>query len=61
MVHPHTDLLIGIVSPLGPLHGATAPAPVPHWVVLLVAVPALWMFISGAVLAADRLLDRLGL
>ncbi|SFH06363.1 hypothetical protein SAMN04488063_0060 [Halopelagius inordinatus] len=61
MAHPHTDLLIGTVSLLRPLHGTAAPGPVPHWVVLLVAVPALWLFIGGAVLAADRLLGRLGM
>lgn len=42
-----------------PLHGA-ASTPVPHWVVLLVAVPALWLVVAGCVLLADRLLGRYG-
>lgn len=46
------------------LHGAGsagASPPVPHWVVLLAAVPALWLVIAGAVAAVDRLLSLLGL
>jgi hypothetical protein len=42
------------------LHGASASVPVPHWVVLLVAVPALWLAISGTVVVVDRLLARIG-
>ena len=43
------------------LHGVPqrSPPPVPHWVVLLVVVPALWLVISAAVLVVDRLLQRL--
>ena len=42
-----------------PLHGAPPGQPVPHWVVLLVAVPALWLCIGGAVLVVKRLFDRI--
>jgi len=35
------------------LHGATQTA-VPHWVVLLVAVPLLWLTISCGVVLVDR-------
>lgn len=43
------------------LHGPprAPPPPVPHWAVLLVTVPALWLVIGGAVLVVDRLLQRL--
>lgn len=41
------------------LHGAASPVPVPHWVVLLVAVPLLWLLVGGVVLAIDRVLGRL--
>lgn len=42
------------------LHGAgQQPPQVPHWMVLLVAVPALWLVVGGAVVGIDRLLDRL--
>lgn len=40
------------------LHGATSNPPVPHWLVLLVVVPALWLLVLGAVRAVDRLLRR---
>ncbi|WP_408960350.1 hypothetical protein [Natrinema sp. 74] len=44
----------------GPLHGAPPgnPTPVPHWVVLLAVVPALWFVIGGTVLVVDRVLQR---
>lgn len=41
------------------LRGASTSIPVPHWVVLLVAVPALWLAI-GAAIAVVRLLARVG-
>jgi hypothetical protein len=47
------------LSQVAPLHGAGPSMPVPHWAVLLVVVPALWLLIGGAVLAVDRLLERL--
>ena len=39
-----------------PLHAvsSTASTPVPHWVVLLVAVPVLLMVIAGGVVVIDR-------
>ena len=41
-----------------PAHGVSPDQPlVPHWVVLLVVVPTLWLCIGGAVLAVDRLFD----
>ena len=40
-----------------PLHGV-ASAPVPHWVVLLVAVLGLWLVIGAGIRVADRLLER---
>ena len=42
------------------LRGASTSIPVPHWVVLLVAVPALWLATGGAVIAVGRLLARVG-
>lgn len=43
-----------------PLHAPpqASPTPVPHWIVLLVAVPTLWLVIGGAVLIIDRSLQR---
>lgn len=55
-------LEFGLLPALGfLLHGAprAPPPPVPHWVVLLVTVPALWLVIAGTVLVVDRLLGRL--
>lgn len=46
---------------LGQLHAAGPTTPVPHWVVLLVVVPALGLVISGAVLVIDRLLQKFGI
>ena len=43
-----------------PGHRAAAPAPIPHWLVLFLVVPALWIVIGGLVAALDRLLGRLG-
>jgi len=40
------------------LHAGPQATPVPHWVVLLVAVPSLWVLVGGGVLLADRLLRR---
>ena len=40
-----------------PAHGVASAQPVPHWLVLLVAVPTLWLSIGGAVVAVDRLCD----
>ncbi len=48
------------LSVVGPLHAGAPSIPIPHWVVLLAAVPALWLVIGAGVLAADRLLQRLG-
>lgn len=39
------------------LHGTAPSTPVPHWVVLLVVVPALWLLVGGTVLAVDRLFE----
>ena len=40
-----------------PVHGVPSAQPIPHWLVLLVAVPALWLCIAGAVLVVDGLFD----
>lgn len=46
---------------LAPLHGgASASAPIPHSLALIVAVLGLWVAIGVGVAAADRLLARLG-
>ena len=59
MSHPLSFLvLLTLISPV-PLHGWTASTPVPHWVVLIVAVLGLWLVIGGGVLVVDRLLSRL--
>lgn len=50
-------LSLGVLSQSPPLHGTVSSPPVPHWVVLLVVVPALWLFIGGAVLVLDRFLQ----
>ena len=42
-----------------PLHAVSSPTPVPHWVVLIVAVLGLWVVIAGGVMAIDGLFDRL--
>lgn len=39
------------------LHGTASP-PVPHWLVLLVAVLGLWVVIGLGVRVGDRLLER---
>jgi len=41
------------------IHSAPASPPVPHWAVLVVAVPLLWLVIGSVVVALDRLLGRL--
>ena len=41
------------IASLSVLHGAP---PVPHWVVLLTVVPALWLLIGSVVALLDRLL-----
>lgn len=47
-------------SALAPAMHAGAPMPVPHWAVLLLAVPILWLVVFGAVLAAEAAVERLG-
>ncbi|WP_231186660.1 hypothetical protein [Haladaptatus sp. DYF46] len=42
-----------------PLHAVSSQTPVPHWVVLIVAVLGLWVVIAGGVMAIDGLFDRL--
>lgn len=53
------NALLGLIALLGflPLHGASTP--VPHWAVLLVVVPSLWLVIGGGAIAVDRLLGHL--
>lgn len=51
---------LGLPGQVGPLHGAVSSTPVPHWLVLLVVVPALWLLVGGIVFAIDRLLRRRG-
>ncbi|WP_225336352.1 hypothetical protein [Halomicrobium urmianum] len=53
------SLVVAELPVFAALHGAPSP-PVPHWLVLLVVVPALWLLVTGAVLAVDRLLERFG-
>jgi len=40
------------------LHGTAQTPAVPYWVVLLVAVPLLWMTISCVVVLLDRFVRR---
>lgn len=47
--------LLGALS-VAPLHGAAFSTPVPHWVVLMLAVPALWLVVGVLVFAVDRAL-----
>lgn len=47
-----------IASQSVPLHAGPSPTPVPHWVVLFVAVFGLWALIAGGVVVLDRLFDR---
>jgi hypothetical protein len=42
-----------------PVHGVPSAQPVPHWLVLLVVVPTLWLCLVGGVLVVDRLFDWL--
>ena len=42
-----------------PLHGWSATTPMPHWVVLLAAVPCLWLAIGGGVVVVERVLGAL--
>jgi hypothetical protein len=60
MIVPAVVLAIRLCVGTTPLHGALSGQPVPHWVVLLVAVPALWLCIGGAVLVIDGLFDWIG-
>lgn len=59
----HLTLLSSIAALIlsRPLHGTAPASPVPHWVVLLVSVPALWLGIGATVIAIDRLLRRFGI
>lgn len=56
----HTPVPLALTLPVGPLHGAVPSTPVPHWVVLLVVVPALWLVIGATVVGVDLLLRRFG-
>ncbi|ELY66337.1 hypothetical protein C489_13306 [Natrinema versiforme JCM 10478] len=51
----------GLLLQRSPLHGPpqAPPTPVPHWVVLLVIVPALWVIIGGIVILIDQILQRI--
>ena len=42
-----------------PLHGWSATTPMPHWAVLLAAVPCLWLAIGGGVVVVERVLGAL--
>lgn len=42
-----------------PLHGMSSSEPVPHWVVLFVAVLGLWVVMAGGVLLIDGVFDRI--
>jgi hypothetical protein len=58
LLAPSPVLLSAAVHPaVFPLHGAVR-TPVPHWVVLLGAVPALWLLVAAVVVAVDRLHRR---
>lgn len=52
--------MLGLLLYGSPLHGPpqAPPPPVPHWVVLLVVVPILWLVIGGTVLMIDWLLRQ---
>ncbi len=41
-----------------PLHGV-ASTPVPHWLILIVAVLGMWLVIGLGVAVGDRLLERI--
>ncbi len=56
LVTPLLAAWLGARLPVGPLHGAASSTPVPHWVVLLLAVPALWLAVAVLVVVADRAL-----
>ncbi len=45
---------------MGLLHGSPPSAPLPGWLVLLVAVPGLWAVVGATVVLLDRLLGHLG-
>ena len=47
------------ITGLLPLHGWSATTPMPHWVVLLAAVPCLWLAIGGGVVVVERVLGAL--
>ena len=49
----------GVMFATIPVHGAPSAQPVPHWLALLVVVPALWLCIGGAVVVVDWLFDRI--
>jgi hypothetical protein len=57
MLTPSVPPLVGPLPGPVLLHGTVPSAPVPHWVVLLVVVPALWLLVGGTVLAVDRLFE----
>ncbi|MFH5801225.1 hypothetical protein [Haladaptatus sp. CMAA 1911] len=42
-----------------PLHAVSSQTPVPHWVVLIVAVLGVWVVIAAGVVVLDGLFDRL--
>ena len=47
----------GLLVSATPVHGAPSAQPVPHWLVVLVVVPVLWLCIAGTVLVVDGLFD----
>ncbi len=50
---------VGLLFAVTPVHGPPSAQPVPHWVVLLAVVPALWLCLGGAVVVVDRLLESI--
>ena len=59
MIVFHIATAIGLFFDATPVHGAPPqPLPVPHWVVLLVVVPALWLLISGTILLVEDLFGQ---
>ncbi|WP_372910917.1 hypothetical protein [Salinigranum sp.] len=57
MLTPSVPPFVGLLLRPVLLHGTVPSTPVPHWVVLLVAVPSLWLLVGGTVLVVDRLLE----
>lgn len=58
MTDQHALLCPVVVLPFVALHGASTP--VPHWLVLIVAVLGLWIIIGGGVMIGDGIIEWIG-